>query len=278
MSETPNKLKKNLSFFSMISIACGAVIGGWLTESPYWFELTGSSCVFVFPLLAVLLIPVGLVFAEMTTMLPFASSVGVWTSNALGFGAGWASQWLMFLIEASAPSLMAYIFITVVKLFVDLTSAQTIVITCLIVVAWYVVSNFSIGITGKLANVFFVIMTVFSVAVCIYFMCSGKWDAANLTAGHASGNMFAEGFKGFAMAMAVLSLKFIGFELTPTLIEETTFPRRKMWIVILWTDVIVSPQFFAWLCGFQTAAKVIGPDDVVKQMAEHVKSIAEQYE
>lgn len=154
MSETPNKLKKNLSFFSMISIACGAVIGGWLTESPYWFELTGSSCVFVFPLLAVLLIPVGLVFAEMTTMLPFASSVGVWTSNALGFGAGWASQWLMFLIEASAPSLMAYIFITVVKLFVDLTSAQTIVITCLIVVAWYVVSNFSIGITGKLANVF----------------------------------------------------------------------------------------------------------------------------
>jgi APA family basic amino acid/polyamine antiporter len=233
MSETPNKLKKNLSFFSMISIACGAVIGGWLTESPYWFELTGSSCVFVFPLLAVLLIPVGLVFAEMTTMLPFASSVGVWTSNALGFGAGWASQWLMFLIEASAPSLMAYIFITVVKLFVDLTSAQTIVITCLIVVAWYVVSNFSIGITGKLANVFFVIMTVFSVAVCIYFMCSGKWDAANLTAGHASGNMFAEGFKGFAMAMAVLSLKFIGFELTPTLIEETTFPRRKMWIVIL---------------------------------------------
>lgn len=111
MSETPNKLKKNLSFFSMISIACGAVIGGWLTESPYWFELTGSSCVFVFPLLAVLLIPVGLVFAEMTTMLPFASSVGVWTSNALGFGAGWASQWLMFLIEASAPSLMAYIYI-----------------------------------------------------------------------------------------------------------------------------------------------------------------------
>ena len=43
MSETPNKLKKNLSFFSMISIACGAVIGGWLTESPYWFELTGST-------------------------------------------------------------------------------------------------------------------------------------------------------------------------------------------------------------------------------------------
>ena len=54
----PAKLKRNLSFFSMISLACGAVIGGWLTESPYWFELTGSSCAFVFPFLALLLIPV----------------------------------------------------------------------------------------------------------------------------------------------------------------------------------------------------------------------------
>ena len=44
------------------------------------------------------------------------------------------------------------------------------------------------------------------------------------------------------------------------------------------TNVEISEQFFAWLCGFQTAAKVLGPDDVVKQMAEHVKSIAEQYE
>ena len=45
----------------------------------------------------------------------------------------------------------------------------------------------------------------------------------------------------------------------------------------VWTDVIVSPQFFAWLCGFKTSAKVLGPDDVVKQMAEHVRSIAAQY-
>ena len=44
------------------------------------------------------------------------------------------------------------------------------------------------------------------------------------------------------------------------------------------TQVIVSPQFFAWICGFGTAVKVIGPDEVVRQMAEHVKSIAGQYE
>ena len=36
------KLKRNLSFISMIAIASGAVIGGWLAEAPTWFGLTGA--------------------------------------------------------------------------------------------------------------------------------------------------------------------------------------------------------------------------------------------
>ena len=31
------KLKRNLSFVSMVALASGAVIGGWLAEAPYWF-------------------------------------------------------------------------------------------------------------------------------------------------------------------------------------------------------------------------------------------------
>lgn len=36
------KLKRNLSFISMIALASGAVIGGWLAEAPYWFSVTGA--------------------------------------------------------------------------------------------------------------------------------------------------------------------------------------------------------------------------------------------
>lgn len=35
------KLRRELSFLHMISIASGAVIGGWLAEAPYWFSVTG---------------------------------------------------------------------------------------------------------------------------------------------------------------------------------------------------------------------------------------------
>lgn len=43
------------------------------------------------------------------------------------------------------------------------------------------------------------------------------------------------------------------------------------------TDVVVSPQFFAWLCGFGTRAKILGPEEVVKAMADYVAGIHQMY-
>ena len=43
------------------------------------------------------------------------------------------------------------------------------------------------------------------------------------------------------------------------------------------TDVIVSPQFFAWVFGFGDSAQVIGPQTVVDQMREQLRSVAALY-
>lgn len=44
------------------------------------------------------------------------------------------------------------------------------------------------------------------------------------------------------------------------------------------TEVVVSPQFFAWLCGFGEKARVLGPEPVVRAMAEHIRSISALYD
>ena len=44
------------------------------------------------------------------------------------------------------------------------------------------------------------------------------------------------------------------------------------------TDVIVSPQFFAWVCGFGTRAKILEPEHVAEQMRRHVTGVAALYE
>ena len=43
-------------------------------------------------------------------------------------------------------------------------------------------------------------------------------------------------------------------------------------------QVVVSPQFFAWVFGFAGGATVIGPESVVERMREQCKTVSDQYE
>lgn len=232
MSENNNEnhLKKSLSMMTMIAIAAGAVIGGWLAESPYWYSLTGPGAAFIFLGLAVLLVPVGLAFAEMVALLPFSSSVAVWTANATNHRFGWCIQWLMFLIQIVEPPICAFILTTALGFFIEFTTTQTMLIAVAICIVWYIISNFNISISGRLSNIFFYSMVGISICIMILFFTSGKWSVDNLL-GH--GGWFPKGGYGLFLASGVLTIKYIGFEMTPTMIEETTFPVKNMWKVIL---------------------------------------------
>ena len=224
------KLKRNLGFLQMIAIASGAVIGGWLAEAPYWFATTGAGAAFIFPILAILLVPVGLAFSELTAMLPFSSAVDIWTTNAFGHKAGWAAQWMMFLIQVVEPPMMAFIFITALNFFIPIPAKMVMWVAIGIVILWYILSNYNIGLTGSLATIFFFTMILISLIVASSFFLSGSWTLTNIT-NH--GGFFPKGNSGIFIAFAIFSLKFIGFEMTPTMIEETNFPVSKMWKVII---------------------------------------------
>ena len=43
------------------------------------------------------------------------------------------------------------------------------------------------------------------------------------------------------------------------------------------TDIEVSPQFFGWLCGLGRGARILAPAEVVEEMGNYVKGIAEMY-
>lgn len=228
--ENKNHLKKSLGMMTLISIAAGSVIGGWLAESPYWYSLTGPGAAFIFLILAVLLVPVGLAFAEMVALLPFSSSVAVWTANATNHKFGWCMQWLMFLIQIVEPPICAFILTTALGFFIEFTTTQTMLIAIAMCVIWYIISNFNISISGRLSNIFFYSMIGISLCIIVLFFTSGHWSTENLLG---NGGWFPKGGYGVFLASGVLTIKYIGFEMTPTMIEETTFPVKNMWKVIL---------------------------------------------
>ena len=224
------RLRRDLSMITMVSLAAGAVIGGWLAEAPYWFSLTGAGAAWIFPVLATLLIPVGLAFGELMAILPFSSSVDVWSCNAFGHKAGWATQWLMFLVQVVEPPMMAFIFITAINFFIPIPENMVTIVAIGMVFAWYILSNFRISLTGVLANIFFYSMIIISLFVAFRFFTSGSWSFANISN---NGGWFPLGGRGLFVALAVFSLKFIGFEMTPTLIEEMKFPVKDVWKVVM---------------------------------------------
>lgn len=234
-------LKRQLSLFSLVALAAGAVLGGWLAEAPYWFELTGAGAAFIFPILAVILVPIGLAFAELTSVLPFSSSVDVWSSNALNPTAGWATQWLFFLVQVVEPPLVAFIFVTAADFFVDVPGPAQPLIAIAIMVVWYVFSNLNIELTGTLAIVLFILMVGITVGTSIYYLTSGHWEFTNISD---HGGFFPHGLYGAVAAASALVLKFIGFAMTPTMIQETKFPAKKMIVVIMAGVLIPAAVYF----------------------------------
>ncbi len=224
------KLRRELSLVQMIAMAAGAVIGGWIAEVPYWFELSGAGSAFLFPLLAILLIPVALAFSELTAMLPITSAVDVWSTTAFGHKVGWITQWMMYLVQVTAPALMVFIFITATQYILPIPDSMFKPLAIGIILIWFIISNYNIGFLGKLSEWLFWAMIVISLAVSVGFFISGKWSMTNIT-NH--GGFFPKGWSGVGIALAMFSVKYIGFEMTPTLVQEIKFPVKKFPIVVL---------------------------------------------
>ena len=44
------------------------------------------------------------------------------------------------------------------------------------------------------------------------------------------------------------------------------------------TEVIISPQFYAWICGFGVMAKICAPQAVVNDMKDYIQNIQQLYD
>jgi predicted DNA-binding transcriptional regulator YafY len=58
--------------------------------------------------------------------------------------------------------------------------------------------------------------------------------------------------------------------------EVVLVPNREGYFSVT-VSVVVSPQFFAWVCGFTDEARIIWPEDVAAMMKEHIKKVLELY-
>jgi len=227
-----SKLRRELTLWQVVAMAAGGMIAAWMVEIKYWFELSGSGSVWALLTTGVLVIPLALVYSEMSSMLPLAGGENVWVSNAFSWDVGWFLNWALFLLYLFALPNVAYGIVTMIQYYYPLGFEQIKYMSLIMLFAWYVISNFRVGSLGQWQNVLFWSMVLVGVFVGVVFVMSPEWQYSNLTP------WFPKGLPGFGAAVGILVFKYIGFDMIPQLSEEANFPRKDQWKAYMWSTLL----------------------------------------
>ncbi len=217
-----NALKKELTLSQIIAMAAGGMIAAWMVEIRYWFEITGPGSLLCLLACGIILLPLCLIYTEMTAMLPYAGGENIWTSNAFNWDTGWLVGWFMFLLYLSAMPNVTIGISTMVSYLYPLSFIQLKILACIIISIWFIMVNLEIKHLANIQNVMFWSTLVISVITSMIFIFNDNWSWGNLSP------WFPKGMAGFSAGLGLLMFKFIGFDLIPQLVEESNFSKKKI--------------------------------------------------
>lgn len=217
-----NMFQKQLSLSQLIAMAAGGMIAAWMVEITYWFEMSGPGSLICLIACAIIIFPLCLIYAEMTSTFPYAGGENIWTSNAYGWNCGWLVFWFMFLLYLSAMPNVTIGIATMIGYLYPLTFWQLKMVSLVLITLWFIFSNLNIKYLAIAQNVMFWGTLVVALIADIIFITSDLWSFSNLSP------WFPTGVNGFAVGLGLLMFKFIGFDLVPQLVEESNVPRKKI--------------------------------------------------
>lgn len=221
------RLKRELSLAQIIAMAAGGMIAAWMVEIKYWYEISGPGAVFSLLTCCILVLPLCLIYSEMTSMLPYAGGENVWISNAFGWNTGWFSCWALILLYIVAMPSVAFGISSMLSYLFPVNFMQIKMIAAGIIILWFFLTNLEIKLLAKIQNIMFWSTLAVSICASLIFITSEQWSYSNLTP------WFPSGFEGFSLGVGLLIMKFQGFDMIPQLVEESNFPKKKLLIAFI---------------------------------------------
>ena len=214
---------------------------------------------------AVLVLPLCFIYAEMTSMMPYAGGQNIWVTNALGWNVGFGACWLVMLLYVMAMPTVAYGIASMVGYLVPIDALPTKIMAAVILVVWFFLSNKEMKLLARLQNILFWSTLAVSLAASLIFVFSGHWSFQTMEP------IFPNGFSGYTAAVALLIMKFVGFDLIPQLSEEAKFPKKDLWkafVGSLGCTVLIYGMAVVGVGGIVTTDRIINTDIVDPRVAD----------
>jgi amino acid transporter len=244
------KFKKVLNRGEIFALAFGAMIGwSWVILSGDWIRTAGTlGAVLAFVIGGLLVLLVGLTYAELTVAMPKCGGEHVFSLRALGTGGSFVCTWAIIIayigvaaFEACAfPTVIQYVFPGFMKGYLYTVAGFDVyaswMVTGLVLAVIITVINY-IGI--KPAAVFNTILTVVIAAVGIALVAGSAVSGDLQTAEP----LFDNGFKGILSVAVMTPFMFVGFDVIPQAAEEINIPHKKIGGILL-LSIIMAITFY----------------------------------
>jgi len=243
MNEEKQSLRKVMGGMSMFAMAAGSIIGPWLVMMQWWVSLSGPSIALAFVLTGILCIPIGLVYGEMTSMLPNVGGPFVFIYNAFGKEAAFWGAWSLMLAYATVIAFQLYAIGGLISyLWWPEMPHSALVIICLVLcLGFYYMNSRALSLSANLQIIMFFVLVVIGIGTIIAFITHPTFSTDNMTP------FFQTGKSGFLTATALMVTMYFGFELIPQFAEESKYPVKKLWVPLI-GSIIFCILFYSGLC------------------------------
>lgn len=259
-SNSNSKFERVLSQKDITALAFGAMIGwGWVVLTGEWIRMAGMlGSIIAFILGGIMVLFVGLTYAELTSAMPKCGGEHVFSHRALGENASFVCTWAIILgyvsvvaFEAVAfPTVLEYLFSSYLKGYMYTIAGYDVYLS------WVLIGAIS-SIVITIVNYFGVKTAAFLQGVVTFLIaCIG---IALFGGSLFQGNMenikplFVDGKRGIFAVAVMTPFMYVGFDVIPQAAEEINVPFKKIGKILVMSVVMAIGWYVMILYSVSTS-------------------------
>lgn len=250
------RLVKILGNKDVLSLAFGAMIGwGWVVTAGLWIIEAGSlGAILAFIIGGILVVLIGLTYAELASAMPLAGGELIYSFKAMGRVASFITTWAIILGYVSVVAFEAVALPTVFEYLIPNYSVGYLYT----VSEWDVTITWAgVGIIGsilitwinyrgiKLSTAIMFILTLL-IAISGILLITGSSVAGVKENMHP---LFNNGLTGFLTVLIMTPFMFVGFDVIPQSAEEINLPQKRIGQLLILSVILAVIWYIGIIFG-----------------------------
>lgn len=255
-----DKFERVLNKKDVFVLAFGAMIGwGWVVLSGEWILKAGTvGAMIAFALGGLMVLFVGLTYAELTAAMPKCGGEHVFSYRALGRNASFICTWAIVLgyisvvaFEAVAfPTVMQYLFPSYMKVHLYSVAGFDIYLTWLLVgvissILIAAVNYFGVKPAARFQGILTIVIAIIGLSLITGSLFNG--EVSNVQP------LFKDGVNGITAVAVMTPFMYVGFDVIPQAAEEMNIPFKKIGQILILSVVMAVVWYVAIIGGVSLA-------------------------